>query len=530
MESKINDRDPPMGWKFPKLGEILSFEYGKALPENRRHPSGEVPVFGSSGVVGHHTEALTEKECLVVGRKGSVGSVYLSQVPCWPIDTTYFIYPPLGLDLKFLYFCFSFLNMASLDRSTAIPGLNRNDAYSLIFPLPPHTEQIRIVARIEELFSHLDAGVLALQRAKAQLQRYRQAVLKAAVEGRLTEGWRKAHPVVEPAEKLLKRIRSKELNIRNPVSDLPDLPKEWIWANLGEIGNVSGGLTKNSKRNNYPLKMPYLRVANVYAGELRLDEVKEIGLGENELDRVLLNPGDLLVVEGNGSSDQIGRVALWDGRISPCVHQNHIIKIRFNPTGIGKFVLYWLLSISGREQINKVASSTSGLYTLSISKVASLLAPLPPFLEQEKIVDEIEYRLSIVDKEHNIIDKNILITDYIRQSILKRAFDGRLIPQDPNDEPASILLERIVKTEKRVIPSRRVERRIKNAMSKVGFKGNDLYKLLLSSNRSLTPRELWKLSNLTIEEFYSFLRKEIESGRISEDKINNKLIAKAEIK
>jgi type I restriction enzyme S subunit len=223
-------------------------------------------------------------------------------------------------------------------------------------PLAPLTEQRRIVARIEELFSHLDTGVEALQRAKAQLRRYRQAVFKAAMEGRLTEEWRRAHPEVEPAEKLLERVSDKKWEREKSdqeILDLPEVPHEWGWANLGAIGKVSGGLTKNSKRNDFPLKMPYLRVANVYAGELRLEEMKEIGLGENELEKVLLNPGDLLVVEGNGSPDQIGRVALWDGSISPCVHQNHIIKVRFDLTHIGKYVLYWLLSINGRKQINK---------------------------------------------------------------------------------------------------------------------------------------------------------------------------------
>ena len=166
MESKVSGLDSPPGWEFPKLGDIISFEYGKALPENQRQPEGKVPVFGSSGVVGHHSEALTNKSCLVVGRKGSVGSVYLSLAPCWPIDTTYFIYPPKGVDLSFLYFSLYYLKMGALDRSTAIPGLNRNDAYSLNFPLPPHQEQRRIVAKIEEIFSHLDAGIEGCIRQK----------------------------------------------------------------------------------------------------------------------------------------------------------------------------------------------------------------------------------------------------------------------------------------------------------------------------------------------------------------------------
>src|SRR5205085_4267949 len=123
-------------------------------------------------------------------------------------------------------------------------------------------------------------------------------------------------------------------------SELPELPEGWIWTNIEQVGEVSGGLTKNQKRERLPLKMPYLRVANVYAGELDLAEVKNIGIEESELGRVLLTAGDLLVVEGNGSIDQIGRVALWDGRIEPCLHQNHLIKVRFNPIQIGEYVLW----------------------------------------------------------------------------------------------------------------------------------------------------------------------------------------------
>jgi type I restriction enzyme S subunit len=355
-----------------------------------------------------------------------------------------------NVDARFLcYFLnsnFAQNQIKDLIISTNQPKLALFRIEKIITPIAPLPEQRCIVARIEELFSHLDAGVEALQRAKAQLRRYRQAVLKSAVEGRLTEEWRKVHPEVEPAEKLLERIDStkrKKKKLAPENCNLPDVPDEWIWVNLGEIGNVSGGLTQNSKRNDFPLKIPYLRVANVYAAELRLEEMKDIGLGDNELERVLLNQGDLLVVEGNGSPDQIGRVALWDGSISPCVHKNHIIKARFNPTCIGKYVLYWLLSTSGRERITTVASSTSGLYTLSISKVASLLVPLPSLLEQEKIVEEIESRLSIAKEQDKIIDLNILKADRLRQSILKRAFEGRLVPQDTKDEPASLLLERI---------------------------------------------------------------------------------------
>jgi predicted GIY-YIG superfamily endonuclease len=110
------------------------------------------------------------------------------------------------------------------------------------------------------------------------------------------------------------------------TTDLPELPEGWVWATVGSLGDVIGGLTKNPKRAKLKRRLPYLRVANVYANELRLEEIEEIGVEDNELEKLLVQKGDLLVVEGNGSPEQIGRLAIWDGSISPCVHQNHLIK------------------------------------------------------------------------------------------------------------------------------------------------------------------------------------------------------------
>jgi type I restriction enzyme, S subunit len=218
---------------------------------------------------------------------------------------------------------------------------------------------------------------------------------------------------------------------------------------------VIGGLTKNQKRASLPMKLPYLRVANVYADELRLEDVKEIGVGESELGRVLLRKGDLLVVEGNGSPDQIGRVALWDGSIDPCVHQNHLIKVRFAVRALEKVALHWLLSARGREHIKRVASSTSGLYTLSITKVQALPVPLPPIDEQEEIIREIERRLSILREIETEVEANLKRAGRLRQSILKRAFEGKLVPQDHTDEPASKLLERIREERERSTPRKK---------------------------------------------------------------------------
>ncbi len=338
-------------------------------------------------------------------------------------------------------------------------------------PLAPLSEQHRIVARIESLFARLDEGVAALKRAQANLDRYRASVLKAAVEGRLTEQWRRANPTEESGEALLRRILAErrkrweeqqfakfeakgkrppknwKKKYKEPVEpdtrNLWGLPAGWCWATVDQLGWVIGGLTKNPARRNLSLRLPYLRVANVYADEMRLDDIRTIGVTKAEFDRVSLLPGDLLIVEGNGSANQIGRVAQWDGTIKPCVHQNHLIKVRFGRYIRPRWPLMWLLSPAGRSIVLHKASSTSGLHTLSLSKVRSLPMPLPPRLEQveaERVASTLRDATQIVEGG---LGAGITRADALRQSILKRAFEGRLVPQDPADEPASVLLDRI---------------------------------------------------------------------------------------
>ena len=146
---------------------------------------------------------------------------------------------------------------------------------------------------------------------------------------------------------------------------------------LDEVSVVTSGLTKNSKRSTMPQKMKYLRVANVLFNELDLSDVQEIGVEEREIEKSLLQRNDLLFVEGNGSPEQIGRVSLWDGSISPILHQNHLIKARFNSTVLPEYAMYYFMSDEGRKQILLSASTTSGLYTLSTGKIAAFELPVP---------------------------------------------------------------------------------------------------------------------------------------------------------
>lgn len=310
-------------------------------------------------------------------------------------------------------------------------------------PVPPLNEQRRIVAKIEELTDLSRRAREALDAVPSLLDRFRQSVLAAAFRGDLTAEWRAKNPDVEPALVLLERIRHSTTAL--PVADaLPTLPDGWSWTTLQEIAEIRGGLTKNQKRGELARRMKYLRVANVYAGELRLDDIQEIGVASDaEIERCQLEKDDILVVEGNGSPDQIGRVALWDGSIDPCLHQNHIINVRLNSKQMANFIALWLLSPAGRALIREKASTTTGLYTLSLSKVGSLPVPVAPIEEQTRVVDIAEAALGNWQGLNTLVETTSDRLAAMEQSILAKAFRGELVPQDTNDEPAAVLLERI---------------------------------------------------------------------------------------
>lgn len=304
--------------------------------------------------------------------KGVVGST-LSKISADGLTTEYLRY--------FIQSKYTLLNTQK--KGTGTPHLNAQILKQSKLIIPSLPEQERIVARIEELFSELDKAVETLKTTKQQLAVYRQAVYASIFD----------HGTLRP---------------------------------ITDFFEISGGLTKNSKRHEFHTKMPYLRVANVYYNFLDLREIKQIGVMPNEIERTLLQKDDLLFVEGNGSKSQIGRVAIWDGSIKNCLHQNHLIKGR--PIGgmLPKYALFYLISGYGRKQILDIASSTSGLYTLSINKIKNLKIPYIDIDDQKKSLELIDSRLSCCDQIERTVDTALQQAEAMRQSILKQAFEGGL--------------------------------------------------------------------------------------------------------
>jgi len=340
------------------------------------------------------------------------------------------------------------------------------------FPVPPLNEQRRIVAKIEELFSDLDAGVAALERAKANLKRYRASVLKAAVEGRLTEQWRADHPPRETASQLLDRIlkerrrkweedqlaayakvgkkppanwRGKYKEPAGPdEGDLPALPERWCWATVKQLLVEDSCNGISVKGSNTPPGIPALRLNAMGESGFDYAERRYIPILADVAQALAIREGDFFVARGNGSLHLVGRGTLAQPPTEDIVFPDTMIRLRFSaPVTIRKYLGAIWPSRLLRRQIETRARTTAGIYKIAQRDVDRFVVPLPPLSEQEEVLAELERRFSIIQGAEAQLAANLKRSSRLRQSILKRAFEGKLVPQDPSDEPASVLLHRL---------------------------------------------------------------------------------------
>lgn len=325
---------------------------------------------------------------------------------------------------------------------------------SATLPLATRPEQRRIVAEIEKHFTRLDAAVAALERSRANLKRYRAAVLKDACEGRLVpteaELARAEGRDYEPADVLLGRIlrerreRCEGKNKEPETADkagLSDLPKAWVWASMDELlaEPLSNGRSVPNGRG-----FPVLRLTALKNGRIDPSEHKLGTWTSAEAEPYLIGCGDFLVSRGNGSLSLVGRGGLVPDDPPAVAYPDTLIRVR---PDLGCVVPEYLRAIWDswfvRNQIESTARTTAGIYKINQQDLRRIVLPLPPLPEQDRIVAEVERRLSVVEELGTTIERGLKRAARLRQSILKRAFEGKLVPQDPNDEPASVLLERI---------------------------------------------------------------------------------------
>lgn len=351
-------------------------------------------------------------------------------------------------------------------------GIRIETLAALSINLPPASEQTRIVAKLEELLTDLDAGVAELKAAQAKLAQYRQSLLKAAVSGELTAAWRRDHAGVETGAELLARIlrerrarweqqqRARYAAQGKPppknwqhkypeptapdTTGLPELPQGWVWASLGQL--VAESSYGTSVKCSYEAQgCPVLRIPNVSGSKLNLHDMKfatqELQLAADEY----LETGDVLVIRTNGSVGLVGRAApVTSGLPRPHYFASYLLRLRcMERVCLHRWIVTVMLSSYGRRWIETRAASSAGQHNISLSTLLTMPVPLPPLNEQCAGLALLDDAQEQVDDQQSAITHALALSTAQRQNVLRAAFAGELVPQDPRDEPASALLARI---------------------------------------------------------------------------------------
>ena len=407
--------------------------------------------------------------------------------------------------------------------------------------LPPIAEQERIVTKLVAALSRLARAETAARRAHERLKRYRVSVLEAAVTGELTRSWREARrnnntesesgDVVserllaarrfrwERAE--LKRLRERGKVPKNDAwkaqypeatkpdtADLPELPDTWSWASLEMVAELGSGISvSQNRRVKNPIELPYLRVANVLRGRFDLGEIKRLRVEKDRVADYLLRVGDILFNEG-GDRDKLGRGWVWDGQIRRCIHQNHVFRARlFDPSLLNpKLVSHWGNTF-GQRFFLRHGKQTTNLASINRGVLGKLPVPIAPIEEQAEILIEVQGRLVAADRLATRVEQQLARTPTTRQSLLREAFTGRLVPQDANDEPASVLLGRIG-------AAREAEKLKGKPMPNIKYAMNtpmrrSVFIVLKENNGPMTPEALFRASGYaqdSVDDFFAELR------------------------
>ena len=352
--------------------------------------------------------------------------------------------------------------------------------------LPPKDEQLRIVAKIKKLFSELDKGVESLKTARRQLEVYRQATLKHSFEGKLTAQWRTENSNTKPANEFLRNIlverrrnweehqfrkfvekgknspKNWKEEYKEPATadttDLPLLPVSWCWSSIDQLLREPLRNGHSSVASQDDSGVPTFSISAVTEGDFSSKNIKLTSADPLRVQDLWVESDDIFVQRSN-TPELVGTARRYSGESGRAIFPDLLIRIRVTSLVLPRFVELALQSVRCHAYFRHKSQGISGSMPKIDQKIVRLAAiPLPPLPEQEAIIGAVEGRLTVIDRIETEIDNHLLKGEVLRQAILKKAFAGQLVAQNPNDEPASVLLDRI-KTERKQKAKRGMVRR-----------------------------------------------------------------------
>jgi len=434
----------PEGWVWTTLGQIADAQSGAGFPKSYQGlPSGDYPLAKVSdiseatktngGIINKANNYLSEANAKKIGAKVfPVGTTLFAKIgeavrlnrraintcPILADNNVMGLIPDTGsVTPRYLFLFMHSVDLYEYSQATTVPSVRKTDIEQIPIPLPPLAEQERIVAKIEALFSQLDAGVAALRRIQAALKRYKASVLKAACEGRLVG----QDPTDEPAEALLRRLGKAPL----VDDDLPALPEGWCWVRVGDIGKVKGGkrLPAGHDYSDEMTAFPYIRVVDFHEFSVRSNELKYLKPETQAAIRQYTISKDDVYISIAGS---IGKVGLIPEHLDRANLTENAAKITELQAICNKFLAYCLASPISQEQISESTISTTQP-KLALFRIEKIQIPIPPLPEQQRIVAKIEQCLSVVAEVETMVAALLARSVRLRQAILKQAFEGKLI-------------------------------------------------------------------------------------------------------
>lgn len=478
----------PAGWVQTTLGEVATPRGQKVTPSSRTtlkfigmdclEPNALKPHFFYEFSSFKSPAAYFEEGDVLYGRmRPYLNKVYKADFEgtCSAEFIVFRQSPYLESDfLKYLLHHRSFVNFASRNSSGDRPRVDfKGDLQGYPVWLPPLLEQQRIVSKIEELFSDLDAGEASLRTVQKLLATYRQSVLKAAVTGELTRNWREAnHHRLEPGEALLQRIlearreqwqgRGKYQEPQGPdIKGLPELPEGWVWVTLDHLikNLITGPFGSALHKEDYVTNgVPLVNPINIKDGRIVPDLEVTVGADVYQrLSRYSLEGGDVIM----GRRGEMGRCAPVSENEKGWLCGTGSLIIRLARLVSAEYLAVVISSDMGRQHLERNCVGTT-MKNLNQDALLSMPVPVPSLEEQEEILVKREEVRVQTETIAAWCATELKRSGTLRQAILKAAFSGQLVPQDPIDEPASVLLERIRaerEAQGRVAPARRGRRR-----------------------------------------------------------------------